>query len=251
MSEAQDVLLEQLAYYRARAPEYDDWWFRRGRYDDGPEAGAAWAERVAALEARVEAFALTGDVLELACGTGLWTRRLVAHARRVTAVDGSPEVLALNRARLGKHGGLPSLPRAEAGGPRERGAAVEYVQVDLFTWNPPPAAYDVCFFGFWLSHVPPERFAAFWALVRAALRPGGRAVFVDSGPAALGRARGAATDRTVRSVADGREFRIVKRIYDPAALTAELAELGFTAHVETTPGGAFILGEATPGSTAP
>ncbi len=82
MSEAQDVLSEQLAYYRARAPEYDDWWFRRGRYDDGPEAGAAWAEQVAALEARVEALALTGDVLELACGTGLCDARGRLHPRR-------------------------------------------------------------------------------------------------------------------------------------------------------------------------
>jgi hypothetical protein len=33
-----DALLEgQLAYYRARAEEYDEWFFRRGRHDRGPE----------------------------------------------------------------------------------------------------------------------------------------------------------------------------------------------------------------------
>jgi hypothetical protein len=26
------LLSEQRRYYSARAPEYDDWWFRRGRY---------------------------------------------------------------------------------------------------------------------------------------------------------------------------------------------------------------------------
>jgi len=31
------LLAEQIAYYRARAPEYDDWWERRDRYYQGPE----------------------------------------------------------------------------------------------------------------------------------------------------------------------------------------------------------------------
>ncbi len=35
-----ELLGEQAAYYRARAPEYDDWWQRTGRYDRGPEATA-------------------------------------------------------------------------------------------------------------------------------------------------------------------------------------------------------------------
>ena len=30
------VLSDQIAYYRARAGEYDEWWFRTGRYDRGP-----------------------------------------------------------------------------------------------------------------------------------------------------------------------------------------------------------------------
>ena len=32
-----DILEEQRAYYRARAPEYENWIHRRGRYDRGPE----------------------------------------------------------------------------------------------------------------------------------------------------------------------------------------------------------------------
>ena len=219
------LLAEQRAYYRARAPEYDDWWFRRGRYDTGPEERAAWEEEVAWLEARVDELALTGEVLELACGTGLWTRRLAARAAHLTAVDASPEVLAINRAR------------AETGG-------VEFLEADLFAWEPPPAAFDACFFGFWLSHVPPERFPAFWATVAGGLRPGGRAVWVDSGPTEAGRARDASPERTRRRTADGREFKIVKRIYEPDALAAELAGLGWDARVEGSPRDWFILGEA-------
>jgi hypothetical protein len=37
---------------------------------------------------------------------------------------------------------------------------VRFVAADLFTWTP-DRRYDVVFFGFWLSHVPAERFASF------------------------------------------------------------------------------------------
>ena len=137
------ALKQQLDYYRARAGEYDDWWFRVGRYDRGPEANAAWFTEVARLEAALERFDPRGEVLELACGTGLWTRHLVAHADRVTAVDGAPEVLELNRTRT-----------------EALGASVTYVEANLFGWEPPRHAFDACVFAFWLSHVPGDRFAS-------------------------------------------------------------------------------------------
>ena len=112
---ADSVLDHQLAYYRARAREYDDWWFRTGRYDRGPEANARWFAEVAELEAVVERFDPRGEVLELACGTGLWTKRLVGVADHLTAVDAAPEVLELNRARLA------AAAPAGGGGGRGRG----------------------------------------------------------------------------------------------------------------------------------
>lgn len=55
------------------------------------------------MEVRVglETADLRGHVLELACGTGCWTQQIVAKADRVDAVDASPEVLELNRKRVG------------------------------------------------------------------------------------------------------------------------------------------------------
>jgi SAM-dependent methyltransferase len=211
------ALEQQLQYYRARAGEYDDWWFRTGRYDRGPEANAAWFAEVASLEAAVERFDPHGDVLELACGTGLWTRRLVGHADHLTAVDGAPEVLELNRART-----------------QALGASVTYVEADLFGWEPPKHAFDTCVFGFWLSHVPAERFASFWAMVAAALRPDGRVLLIDSLRAPRSKARdhtmpAQAASLEQRRLDDGREFEIVKRYYEPAALAEQLAELGWQA----------------------
>src|ERR687883_1785514 len=113
------LLAEQRRYYRERAPEYDDWWFRRAGYALDTETAARWFADVRELEAALEAFGPRGDVLELAAGTGIWTRQLLRHADRVTAVDAVAEVLELNRARTGGGGG-DVLPH-------------------VFPWEPPPA----------------------------------------------------------------------------------------------------------------
>ena len=93
------LLAEQRRYYRERAPEYDDWWFRRGGYALDTETAGRWFADVRELEAALEAFGPRGDVVELAARTGIWTRHLLPHADRVTAVDAVGEVLELNRAR--------------------------------------------------------------------------------------------------------------------------------------------------------
>ncbi len=224
------MLSEQLAYYRARAREYDDWWFRTGRYDRGQEVNARWFAEVAQLEALLERVGPRGEVLELACGTGLWTRRLAGVADHLTAVDAAPEVLAINRARL--------AACEDDGGSRH--AEVSYVQADLFEWEPPAHRFDLCVFCFWLSHVPEERFAGFWERVATALKPGGRVLFIDSSRSERSKAR----DHTIsaegdpverRRLDDGREFEIVKRYYTPDRLRAQLAELGWHGELGTTP----------------
>jgi SAM-dependent methyltransferase len=223
------VLTEQLDYYRARALGYDKWWLRQGRFDRGPEANTRWFAETTELERVLERFDPRGDVLELACGTGLWTRHLVPLADSVTAVDAAPEVLAVNRARVGD-------------------AGVRYVQADLFSWSP-EERYDACVFAFWLSHVPRDRFGEFWAMVAGCLKPGGRVLFIDSArtersTAADHQLPSGDRDTMTRRLDDGREFQIVKRFYDPAGLTQALAELGWNAEVGATPE-FFIYGTAS------
>jgi demethylmenaquinone methyltransferase/2-methoxy-6-polyprenyl-1,4-benzoquinol methylase len=55
---------------------------------------------VSVLEAALAEFAPTGDVVELAGGTGWWTERLATDARSLTVVDSSPETLELSRRRV-------------------------------------------------------------------------------------------------------------------------------------------------------
>jgi demethylmenaquinone methyltransferase/2-methoxy-6-polyprenyl-1,4-benzoquinol methylase len=179
------------------------------------------------LERALRDFGPRGDVLELACGTGLWTRVLAPVARRLTAVDAASEMLEINHARVG-------------------GYRVRYVQADLFEWQPPAATFDVCFFSFWLSHVPERRFATFWETVARGLRPGGRVFLIDSARSDRSGARdhvGPAKDAEtmIRRLDDGSEFPIVKRYYEPRALEHRLAELGWRIEVRAT-GEFFIYG---------
>jgi demethylmenaquinone methyltransferase/2-methoxy-6-polyprenyl-1,4-benzoquinol methylase len=64
-----DPVAEQKRYYAERAPEYDDWWYRRGRYELEPDALARWRADVADAEAALEEFAPGGTVLALALNT--------------------------------------------------------------------------------------------------------------------------------------------------------------------------------------
>jgi hypothetical protein len=48
------LLAEQVDYYRARAPEYDDWFLRRGRYDRGSARNRRWFEQVEVVRGRLE-----------------------------------------------------------------------------------------------------------------------------------------------------------------------------------------------------
>ncbi len=86
--EEDDRLLdEQLAYYRAMAADYLDQGLDLPGGDELTEA--------------LDAFQPNGSVLELACGPGVWTGHLLRHATDVTAVDASPEMLAIAAARVG------------------------------------------------------------------------------------------------------------------------------------------------------
>lgn len=225
-SHPSDLLEQQKAYYSARAGEYDEWFLRRGRYDHGPELNAQWFAEVDAVRRALADFHPTGDVLELACGTGWWTEALLQYADRLTAVDASAEVLQLNRERVGE--------------------GVRYLQADLFAWQP-DRQYDVVFFSFWLSHVPPSQFAPFWGMVQAALKPGGRVFFIDSQRSQTGTAADQVLQsdeqfEQTRRLNDGASYTIVKIYYTPADLAARLASLGWDIAVRRTDN-YFLYGE--------
>lgn len=215
-----ELLAEQQHYYTARAPEYDDWFFRRGRYERGDEHAARWHGEATEVRWALERFQPSGHILELAPGTGLWTQQLLRYGASVSVVEGSAAMARELRRRIG-------------------GAPVTMTIADIFSWEP-RRRYDTIFFAFWLSHVPAARFEGFWAAVRDALAPGGRVYLVDS----LYEPRSTAKDHSLpgsegeqvvrRRLDDGREFDVVKVFWTPETLSERLAGLGLLSELRST-----------------
>ena len=221
MQEMGKLLAEQQAYYVNRAPEYDEWWERKGRYDLGPEGNKIWWDEVAEVIRFFETIELGGKAVDIAAGTGYWTEFLAGHGADVTAVDGSEEVLAINRQRLQKAGLI------------ER---VKYQQVDLFGWSE-TERYDVAFMGFWISHIPEVLMDPFFAHLSSALTAGGKVLLVDSQSRSDNPERGTQTlseEIQIRTLKDGRQSRIVKKFHSPGKLTDLLARHGIDATIKVT-----------------
>lgn len=222
---------EMLAYYEARAPEYDDWYLRRGRYAHGPIHDAAWNAELDMAGRWLDGLPLHGEIVELAAGTGWWSP-LLASRGELSVYDAANAPLDFARDRLVAHGLRAHLHVRDA-------------------WAEPDRQVDVVFAGFWMSHVSRVRLDAFLGVVRRWLKPGGRFAFIDSqfDPQSSAADHPAASaDLSVRLLDDGREFTIVKVYYEPEELGAALLRTGFEAPSVTSTGRFFVLGTAVAGS---
>ncbi len=200
------MLDEQVAYYRARAAEYDA---------TSTPPSNTFASHDEAVRASLQALAPRGKVLEIAAGTGVWTALLADMASEVLVTDSSAEMLALARAKVGERDN------------------VRYEVRDAFEL-PATHEFDLVAFGFFLSHVPQDRFEAFWHGLRGAMAHGGRAFFVDEGRHFLWREEWIDEEAGIvrRTLVDGSVHRAVKVLWEPDALERRLAEIGWDASVK-------------------
>ena len=119
-------------YYARRASEYERVYAKPERQGD-----------LARLTTLVRDTLRGHDVLEVACGTGYWTRMIAQIAHSVVATDGTPETIAV------------AQPKEYPRGP------VRFEVADAFALGDVGGPFTAGFAGFWWSHVPRERLAAF------------------------------------------------------------------------------------------
>jgi len=201
---ARDIPLQ--SYYAARAAEYDRIYEKPERQPD-----------LRQIEAWLPPHFVGTHMLELACGTGHWTRFLAPVAACVLAVDIAPETLAIARGRV----------------PQD---TVRFSVGDAYA--PPRAepAFDAAFAGFWLSHVPRRRQREFLSGLGSVLKPGARVVLLDnrfvpgsSSPITEEDAEGDSFQ--TRLLADGTAHRVLKNFPSEAQLLAMVEGLGTDAAV--------------------
>ena len=209
-------------------PEYDDWYLRRGRYSHGVIADAAWNAELDAATQWLDALPISGEIVELAAGTGWWSP-LLASKGQLSLYDAVEEPLDRARDRLLAHGLAAHIHVRDAWArarPPGRRAVLRLLAE-------PRAAH---------------RLDDFLAICRAWLKPGGLFAFIDSrrDPESSAADHPAPDDdQSLRRLDDGREFTIPKVYYEPAELEAALRSAGFAeASVATTPR-FFLLGRAT------
>lgn len=217
MGVTDEVLSSQAEYYRRRAGEYD-----LTAYGDVGSARARIARIVGQMQP-------VGSVLEIACGTGLWTEALARVAQTVTAIDVAPEAVAIARDRV-------------------RASNVKFEVADIFSWKT-TARFAVIFFSAWLSHVPSSHFDEFWRLLRDLMDEGGRVLFVDE-PVEL---RDKETyisegdEIAERQLEDGSKYRIVKNFIAPEQLEQRLRQLAWECRTwRDDAEWVWICGEARP-----
>ena len=176
------------AYYEARAPEYDDWWLGRGRFEDRERPG--WDEERDALVAAIAALR-PARTLDVACGTGFLTRHLPGE---VTGLDQSASMHGLASARVPGAG---------------------FVQSDALRLPFQDGTFERVFTSHFYGHLEDHERGRFLAEAR---RVAPELVVVDS---AL-REDVEPAEQQERILDDGSRWQVFKRYFEPDGLAAEL-----------------------------
>ncbi|MFX0082859.1 MAG: class I SAM-dependent methyltransferase [Candidatus Hodarchaeota archaeon] len=173
-------------YYADRAYEYNKTYLRPERQKD-----------IKRLHKLLTTLLKGHFVLEVACGTGFWTKTIAAVSKFITAVDINDEVL-----QIAKNRRIPS-------------DKVVYVQDDVYKLNKIQNNFSAGFAGFWWSHILKSKLSSFIALFHSKLQPNALVVFIDNR-----RVKGSSTrisridihgnSYQIRKLEDGREYEILK-----------------------------------------
>jgi demethylmenaquinone methyltransferase/2-methoxy-6-polyprenyl-1,4-benzoquinol methylase len=173
-------------YYADRAYEYNKTYLRPERQKE-----------IKKLHELLKRLFTDHLVLEIACGTGYWTKTIASVSKFITAVDINDEVL-----QIAKNRGIHS-------------DKVIFVQDDVYLLKKIQGNFSGGFAGFWWSHILKSKLKQFIALFHSKLQSNALIVFIDnrrvkrsSTPISRIDIRG--NTYQVRKLEDRREYEILK-----------------------------------------
>jgi len=188
-------------YYRARAPEYEQIYYR-----DVPERRREIENHCKYLER----IAKDKIVLDLACGTGYWTRIAANSANQV--IGGDLAVEMIHQARQ-----------------KNYCASTNFVACDLYHLPFQSKSFDLVILGFWLSHEPRQNFSRLFEIISDPLNKNGQIWMIDNNLPAEGaqidsvRIDEDGNNFKLRKLADGTEYVILKNYFTKQELETILA----------------------------
>lgn len=191
-----------IAYYAARAAEYDDVYSKPERQED-----------IRLLRSILRELLRGHSILEVACGTGFWTAGIAETARHIHATDINDSVLQIASERL------------------QRCRNVSIDRDDAFTLARYTGVFTAAFGGFWWSHVRRgDQLSRFLDILHAKLQPGALVVFADNryaeGSLPVIREDGEGNTYQRRRLRDGTEHEVLKNFPAEAELSNVLQARG-------------------------
>lgn len=194
------MITEQSAqFYAKSASNHDRVYDRAERQDD-----------LDAMRGHVAQVLRGHTVLELACGTGYWTRILAEVADKVVATDINPEMIAMAQLR--------KLPADK----------VTLRVADAYDLPADLGEFTAVFIGFWWSHVKREQQERFLAQLKARVGKDLLVVLLDDAYVEGVSETVARTDLEgntyqIRTAPDGERYEIPKTYPSDSALRKKLA----------------------------
>ena len=152
------------------------------------------------------------DVLEVACGSGHWTKMAAVAARHILATD--------------IHWNLLQAARQELQSP-----TVDFVAADAYNLPLPPEVFDCGVAHYWLSHVSRQDISGFLTGFTSHLKPRSPLFFIDSKwvegyrKPIVRRDPGGNTYQ-LRTLKDGSQYEILKNYFNQAELVGFLESFG-------------------------
>jgi ubiquinone/menaquinone biosynthesis C-methylase UbiE len=217
-----DIKASMHHYYEDRASEYE--LVYRGGWPASIANPTLFQHDAAAIAGLLPG--LVGDHhLDLACGTGYWLQFYHPSCRRITLVDQSANMLAECRHKIT----AADIDRK-----------TEVIRADVLDHPLPRATFDSVLMGFLWSHLTEAEEKSVFNNVKAALRPGGRLILIDSAYSPERAATRPKRSVQTRTVTAGRAYLVRKHYLDETELRRmeKAYALGFDTRFS---GKAFLL----------
>ncbi len=184
-----NLIRGMIEYYDRRAPWHDQYL----SYESNEKMEAL----LGPIIRRVEEFIVGQDILEVACGTGIWTQVLARRARMVVATDVNSSVIKIARRK------------------EYRGTQPTFIVADAYRLDEIEGLFDLAFMTDWWTHVPKQMLSSFLEGLHRRLRRNAHVVAIDMMPLEIHQGDDVVYDadgnrRRRRTLPDGSQFEVVK-----------------------------------------